>query len=205
MNAASDIHERLRAFHARNLEYLRLGLDRIGAARLIVETGADLRGPALDVGTGKGLLAIELARKGMSVVSVDVDGEEQEVARFLAQEAGVGGRITFVHGDAAHLSCPDGSFGCVAMMDVLHHLNEPGPVLREMARVLKHAGLIIVADFDEQGFDLVAGVHRREGRVHSRTATTIERAMAELEKAGCRSLGYSNLALHDVVVLVKER
>jgi ubiquinone/menaquinone biosynthesis C-methylase UbiE len=205
MKAASDIHDRLRAFHARNLEYHRLGLDRIGAARLIVETPGALCGPALDVGTGKGLLAIELARTGMAVVSVDVDGEEQELAKFLAQEAGVGSRMTFVHGDAAHLSYPDGHFGCVAMMDVLHHLDEPGPVLREMARVLEHAGRIIVADFDEQGFDLVAGVHRGEGRVHPRTATTIGHAMTELEKAGCRCLGYSNLALHDVVVLVKER
>jgi ubiquinone/menaquinone biosynthesis C-methylase UbiE len=202
---ASDIRARLRAFHARNLEYLRVGLDRIGAARLIVETAGALRGPALDVGTGKGLLAIELARKGMSVVSVDVDGDEQELARFLAQEAGVASRVTLVHGDAAHLPYPDGSFGCVAMMDVLHHLDEPGPVLREMARVLEHAGRIIVADFDEQGFDLVAGVHRGEGREHPRTATTIGHAMTELEKAGCRSLGHSNLALHDVVVLVKER
>ena len=197
--------DRVQVSHERDLLYQRRGLDRTAAARFVVASGGMLRGPALDVGTGKGLLAIELARTGMAVVSVDVDGEEQELAKFLAQEAGVGSRMTFVHGDAAHLSYPDGHFGCVAMMDVLHHLDEPGPVLREMARVLEHAGRIIVADFDEQGFDLVAGVHRGEGRVHSRTATTIERAMAELEKAGCRSLGYSNLALHDVVVLVKER
>ena len=204
MKAASDIAERLRAFHARNLEYRRLGLDRRHAARLIVETAGVLRGPALDVGTGKGLLAIELARTGMEAVSVDVDAEEQELAKVLAQEAGVAGRIRFVCGDAAHLSYPDGTFGCVAMMDVLHHLDEPGPVLHGMARVLKNAGLIIVADFDEQGFDLVADVHRGEGRDHPRTATTIEGAMAELGKAGCRCLGRSNLALHDVVVLVKE-
>jgi Methylase involved in ubiquinone/menaquinone biosynthesis len=205
MKAASDIHDRLRAFHARNLEYRRLGLDRLQAARLIVRAADALRGPALDVGTGKGLLAIELARTGIEVVSVDVDGEEQELAKFLAQEAGVGGHIIFVHGDAAHLSYSDGSFGCVAMMDVLHHLDEPGPVLREMARVLEHSGRIIMADFDEQGFDLVAGVHRGEGREHPRTATTIECEMVELEKAGCRCLGRSNLALHDVVVLIKER
>jgi ubiquinone/menaquinone biosynthesis C-methylase UbiE len=205
LKTAADIQERLRAFRARNLEYLRLGLDRIGAARLVVETAGALTGPALDVGTGKGLLAVELARTGMQVVSVDLDGEEQELAKFLAQEAGVASRIGFVCGDAAHLAYPDRSFGCVAMMDVLHHLDEPGPVLREMARVLRQAGLVIVADFDEQGFDLVAGVHHREGRVHPRTATTIEQAMTELEKTGCRCLGRSNPALHDVVVLVKER
>jgi SAM-dependent methyltransferase len=91
------------------------------------------------------------------------------------------------------------------MMDVLHHLDEPRPVFHEMARVLKHAGLVLVADFDEQGFDLVADVHRGEGREHRRTATTIEHAMAELENAGCRCLGRSALAMHYILVLAKER
>jgi len=173
MKAASDSLERLRAFRARSLQYGRLGHDRVGTARFVVETAGALRGPALDVGTGKGLLAIELARTGMEVVSVDVDAEEQELARLLAEEAGVGSRISFVRGDAAHLPYPDGTFGCVAMMDVLHHLDEPGPVLREMARVFNHAGLMVIADFDEQGFELVSRIHREEGRHHPRTAATV--------------------------------
>lgn len=88
MMAASDIQKRLHAFHWRNLEYLRFGLDRIAAARFVVEAARSLYSPALDVGTGKGLLAIQLARAGMEVVTVDVDDEEQRLARLLAEEAG---------------------------------------------------------------------------------------------------------------------
>jgi len=203
--AVPDSYERLRHFRARNLVYRRLGLDRIAAARFVVETAGVLRGPALDVGTGKGLLAIALARAGMEVVSVDVDGEEQELAKLLAEEAGVGNRICFVHGDAACLSYPDGYFGCVAMMDVLHHLDGPFPVLREMVRVLKDAGLMVVADFDEQGFDIVSRVHREEGRVHPRSAATVTLAQDELSRAGLRRITRKTGCLHEVVVLVKKQ
>jgi len=204
MRVTSSISERLRAFRTRSSHYLRLGYDRVAAARFVVETAGALCGPALDVGTGKGLLAIELARTGMEVVSVDVDGEEQELARLLAEEAGVGNQISFVHGDAAHLSYPDCTFGCVAMMDVLHHLDDPDPVLREMVRVLKDAGLIVVADFDEQGFELVSRVHREEGRDHPRTAATVVWAQDELSRAGLRRTRRTTGCLHDVVVLLKK-
>jgi len=197
-------HERLKAFHARNLQYLRLGYDRANAARFVVRAAGELAGPALDIGTGKGLCAVELARTGMNVVSVDVDVEEQEVAALVAEKAGVGGRIHFVHGNAAHLPYPDGYFGCAAMMDALHHLDEPSPVFREMARVVKDGGLIIIADFDEKGFDLLSRVHRAEGHDHPRTAATLIFAQDELLRAGFQEMARTTSCLHDVIVLLRK-
>jgi ubiquinone/menaquinone biosynthesis C-methylase UbiE len=177
---AMDALERLRAFRARDEQYRDLGHNRGAAARFVAEAAGLSQGAALDVGTGKGLLAIELARAGMEVVSVDLDADEQTLALLLALGEGVSNRIRFEHGDAAHLPHPDSSFGCVAMMDVLHHLHDPVPVLAEMARVLAPGGRMVVADFDEQGFDLVTRVHRAEGREHPRTAVTVSLAEAEL-------------------------
>lgn len=199
-----SVPERLRAFHARDEQYRRLGQDRWAAARFVAEAAGLFRGSALDVGTGNGLLAIELARAGMEVVSVDLDADEQELASLLAEEAGVSGRIRFVHGDAARLSFSDGSFGCVATMDVLHHLHAPVPVLAELTRVLAPAGLMVIADFDEQGFEIVSRVHRAEGREHPRTATTVSRAEAELAQLGLRPIARMTARLHDVAVLFKD-
>ena len=196
--------ERLRAFRTRNVEYVRLGHDRVAAARFVVEAAGALCGTALDVGTGKGLLAIELAHQGLEVVSIDVDDQERGLARLLGDEAGVASRITFDTGDAARLPYADGRFGCVAMMDVLHHLAEPGPVLREMARVVEVGGVILIADFDEQGFELVSRVHRMEGREHPRTAATVFAATDELAAAGFRCAVRTNGHRHDVVVLEKQ-
>ncbi len=193
--------EQLRAFRKRSQEYLRLGHDRLAAARFVVDAAGDLHGLALDIGTGKGLLAIELARRGIKVVSIDVDNKERELAQLLAQEAGVAGRISFDQGDAAHMPYADGHFGCVAMMDVLHHLAEPVPILNEMARVAAKDGMVIIADFDAPGFDLVSRIHHANGGEHSRTAATVSLALEELSRAGFSCMTKANGHQHDVVVL----
>jgi ubiquinone/menaquinone biosynthesis C-methylase UbiE len=195
--------EQLRAFRTRSQQYLSLGHDRLAAARFVVESAAELRGPALDVGTGKGLLAIELARRGMEVISVDVDSRERELARLLAEEAGVAALIRFEQADAAHLPYSNGQYGCVAMMDVLHHLTEPVPILNEMARVTASDGIAIIADFDETGFDLVSRVHRANGDEHPRTSASMSLALAALSRAGFSCRKNINGRQHEVIVLQK--
>ncbi|MFC1642025.1 methyltransferase domain-containing protein [Myxococcota bacterium] len=81
--------KQLHAFGGRSREYLRLGHDRLAAARFVVEAAGPLREPAFDIGTGKGLLAIELARRGLEVLTLDIDAQERKLARLLAEEARV--------------------------------------------------------------------------------------------------------------------
>lgn len=193
--------EQLNAFRLRSLEYLRLGHDRLAAVRFVVDTAGELRGPGLDIGTGKGLLAVELARRGLDVVSIDVDDRERALASLLAEEAGLASRIQFDAQNAAKLPYPSAHFGFVAMMDVLHHLAEPDAVLREMARVVAAGGSVLIADFDEQGFELVSRIHRAEGREHPRTSATLSLALEVLSWAGLSCLARTNGHQHDVIVL----
>ena len=192
------------AFLARTERYLSLGFDRFAAAEFVVKTGGRLSGPALDIGTGKGLTALALARRALEVVSVDTDANEQSLASFLAAEAGLRDHVRFVCGDASVLSFPDEYFGCAALVDILHHLQDPEPVLEETARVLKPSGILILADFSTEGFKLVARVHREEGREHPASGTTLESAAAFLSGRGfevsVRLSGHN----HDVIVLTKK-
>ena len=149
------------------------------------------------------LTAMALARRGLDVVSVDPDAEEQALALLLADEAGLAGRIRFACGDASDLPFPGGHFGCAALVGVLHHLGDPVPVLGETARVLKPGGIAILADFSPEGLEIVARVHREDGREHPVTGATPESAAALLSTRGfaveARLSGHN----HDVVVLVK--
>lgn len=205
MSVELEMQERLQVFHARSERYRLLGYDRAGAAQFVAGMVGVACGPALDVGTGKGVLAVELARTGLSVESVDIDGEEQSLAALLAREAGVEDRLRFLQADAASLPYPDAHFGCAAMMDVLHHLDAPRTVLREMARVVRENGLVVVADFDEEGFSIVGRVHEEDGRLHPRTQTTLEQAQEELCEEGLCCLKRADGFLHHVVVMQKRR
>ncbi|MBN1337336.1 MAG: class I SAM-dependent methyltransferase [Deltaproteobacteria bacterium] len=190
-------------FHARNQEYLREGLDRRASARFVARAAGTLRGPALDVGTGKGLLAIELARQALDVVSQDVDAEEQALAALLAEEAGVARRIRFVRGDAARVACSDGHFGCAAMMDVLHHLQDPEPVLREMGRCVGPGGVVVLADFTPEGFEIVARVHRASGREHPVSGATIAMGREMLRGMGLVPVLETRAQHHELLVVEK--
>jgi 2-polyprenyl-3-methyl-5-hydroxy-6-metoxy-1,4-benzoquinol methylase len=198
-----DLAQRRQAFETRTAQCRALGYDRLAAAGFVASAAGLLRGPALDVGTGKGLLAVELARLGLDVVSVDVDASEQPLASHLALEAGVGGKVRFLHREAARLPFRRDHFGCAAMMDVLHHIAEPGPVLAEMARTVKVGGVVILSDFTPEGFRLVARVHRAEGRAHSVSGVTVGQARSLLEQEGLDCIGERQGHLHEVAIMVR--
>lgn len=181
-----DLHERRTRFVARTEQYLNLGHDRFAAAAFVAQGAGDGRGRALDIGTGKGLLAMALASRGFLVATVDVDAQERELAAFLAEERGLQERIAFHAGDACALPFPDGSFDVVASMDALHHLEDGERALREAVRVLKPGGALILADFTEEGFALVERVHAVEGRHHPRSGFTPDWASGFLAAVGFR-------------------
>jgi len=204
LNNKSGLAERKKTFEDRNKLFQEAGFDRVEAADFVVDSAGPLEGPALDVGTGKGTLARAIALRGIEVVSVDIDEDEQELARLLALEAGVAEKIRFIHCDASSIPFPGGYFGCVAMMDALHHLEHPERILREMVRVLRPGGVFIIADFNEDGFDLVARVHGTEGREHPRFPATVDGAVEKLIGIGLQRLKKTNGCFHHVAILKKE-
>jgi ArsR family transcriptional regulator len=99
-----------------------------------------------DVGTGTGILAKEVARLGLRVVAVDHSPRMLEAAReSLAGEA-----ITSVElrrGEAQALPLADAEVNAALAHMVLHYLPQPAEALREMARVVKPGGVVVVVDF----------------------------------------------------------
>jgi len=121
----------------------------------------------------------------------------------LTAEAGLADQIRFVQGDASDLPFPGGHFGCAVLVGVLHHLQDPAPVLGEMARVLRPSGIVILADFSPEGFELVARVHRDEGREHPVSGVTPESAATFLSMRGFAVEARLSGHKHDVIVLAK--
>jgi ubiquinone/menaquinone biosynthesis C-methylase UbiE len=169
-----ELERREAHFWERTAQYKDLGHDRLLAASFILDAAGRLEGPTLDLGTGMGLAARELARRGLDVESVDVNAEDQQVAAFLTKDPALAARIRFTLADGAALPFPDALFGCAVTLDVLHHLTDGVAVLKELARVVKPGGLVVLADFSPEGFALVSTVHASEGRTHPEGPATLD-------------------------------
>lgn len=102
---------------------------------------SDLSGDrALDVATGSGGLAFELAERFGEVVAVDLPDVLARVAPAPHE------RIRWQGMDAEALAFPDASFDAVAVAWSLHHFRDPRRVLGEMRRVLRPGGRLVVVE-----------------------------------------------------------
>ncbi len=106
-------------------------------------------GRVLDVATGTGDLALELAKRVGSdgeVVGSDFSEGMLERARAKAQGAAPAGRLRFEWGDAAALPYPDGCFDAATVGFGARNFADLGRGLAEMARVVRPGGRVVVLE-----------------------------------------------------------
>jgi ubiquinone/menaquinone biosynthesis C-methylase UbiE len=115
-----------------------------------VAMGIPPRGKVLDMGTGPGFVAIELARlldgTGCQVVGMDLSDAMLALAAENGTKAGLDGILSWRVGDARAMSFDDDEFDFVISNDSLHHWDDPLLVFDEIARVVKADGQCIVHD-----------------------------------------------------------
>jgi len=99
-----------------------------------------------DIGTGTGILALELARLGLHVVAVDHSPRMLTSAREKMEREGVE-TVELREGEAHQLPLADGEVHAAFAHMVLHYLPAPGDALREMARIVRPGGTVVVVDF----------------------------------------------------------
>lgn len=97
----------------------------------------------LDVATGTGDLAIELARRGVEVVGSDFSDEMLNVAR---RKAGGRDRLRFEHGNALELPYGDDEFDAATVGFGARNFSDLDRGLSEMARVVRPGGRVVVLE-----------------------------------------------------------
>ena len=111
-----------------NIHYHRVVLDAVPA-------GART---ALDVGTGNGLLARDLADAVPSVTAVDDDAD---VLLSAQRESSA---VEWLQGDVMTHPFAAESFDVVASIATLHHLGDPQPALRRLADLTAPGGVVLI-------------------------------------------------------------
>ena len=100
---------------------------------------------AIDLGAGAGHASLALAPHVAKVVAIDPTPEMLAVGARLAAERGIA-NVTAVIATADALPCPDAAFDVAISRFSIHHWPDPGAALREVARVLRPGGRIVLID-----------------------------------------------------------
>ena len=100
-----------------------------------------------DIGTGTGVLAIELALAGLAVIAVDHSDKMLASAKVNAKAAGVAAQIEFRAGEATALPIRTATVDAALAHMVLQYMPRPQDALVEMARVLRPGGRVVLVDF----------------------------------------------------------
>ena len=98
----------------------------------------------LDVGCGAGFLCNAFAEKGLSMTGLDNSPESLRIASLHDRT----GKVLYKTGDAYALPFADESMDVITCLDFLEHVERPGDVIRECARVLKPDGLFFYHTFN---------------------------------------------------------
>jgi SAM-dependent methyltransferase len=107
-------------------------------------------GPVVELGVGDGRIAIEAARRGRSIVGVDLSPAMLRLCRAHAETAGVLDRLTLLEADfrnfilpkpAALIALPYHSLGHLTSLDA------KGDALRHIHTQLRPGGLFVFDDF----------------------------------------------------------
>ena len=131
--------------------YTRWRASEIGAtteqleSQLVLELVGDLHGRrVLDVGCGDGEFALELAKRGAVVTGIDASAAMIDAAKRRATQHNVD--ITFQVGMAEQLAFSAERFDVVTAITILCFVGDAAPVFREIARVLRPGGRLVIGE-----------------------------------------------------------
>lgn len=132
---------------------MRAGLFPENVRRKAVEKAQLVAGEiAADLGAGTGFITEELLARGLSVIAVDQSPRMLEV---LQRKFGVTGRVETREGGADNLPIKAESVHAVLANMYLHHVNDPERAVREMVRILKPGGRVVITDLDKHELEFL--------------------------------------------------
>ncbi|HKN46623.1 MAG TPA: methyltransferase domain-containing protein [Candidatus Polarisedimenticolia bacterium] len=144
--------------------------------RLVAFSGARAGEKALDAACGPGIVTAALRDQGLFAVGVDL------TRAMLREAARAGG--PYVRGDLERLPFRAAAFDLLICRSTFHHLPDPGRVLREMVRVVRRGGRVVIEDMrapdDPAQRKYHETIERLRDRAHARALTLGElRSLAE--------------------------
>jgi SAM-dependent methyltransferase len=118
-------------------------LNRLTNASFVRFLGVAPGARVLEVGSGLGILAAEVAAAASDVHVVGVESAAAQLAAAVSDP-----RVEYVLGDAHALQFPDASFDLVYGRYILEHVSDPERVVGEMRRVARPGARVAICEND---------------------------------------------------------
>lgn len=130
---------------------LSLGIDTIWRKRAIDQLRPDTPKVILDVATGTADVALEAARQlsPERIVGLDISNEMLDIGRQKVSKKGLDPVIELIEGDSENLMFPDNTFDAITVAFGVRNFENLELGLREMNRVLKPGGQLVVLEFSQ--------------------------------------------------------
>ena len=143
----ADLFARISGHYDLMNDVMTLGMHRGWKRRTAALAAQALPGPALDVSTGTGDLALQLARRPGVDWTVGLDLLPEMIAlargRAMRQRAAA---VSLMLGDALSLPFPAGTFACATAGFSLRNMPDVRQAIAEMARVIQPGGRVALLE-----------------------------------------------------------
>jgi len=109
----------------------------------------ELRGVLIDVGCGSGNLIVEIAQnfEEVKLLGIDISSDVLDLAQKRANLNEVNEKVKFKNGSVEKLPLLDNTADFIVSSFSLHHWSDSKKALRELVRVLKKEGILLIFDF----------------------------------------------------------
>ncbi len=107
---------------------------------------------AADIGAGTGFMAEGLLKNGLKVIAVD---QSEAMLTEMKKKLRQFDHVEYTLGESERLPIEDGAVDYVFSNMYLHHVKNPLNAIKEMVRVLKTGGKLIITDLDEHEFEFL--------------------------------------------------
>lgn len=133
-------------------DLMSMGIHRLWKRFTIELSGVRPGHRVLDIAGGTGDLTMkfsDLVGPEGQVVLADINASMLQVGRGRLTDRGYVGNIEYVQADAEHLPFPDNHFNAVSIAFGLRNVTDKDQALRDMTRVLKPGGKLMVLEFSK--------------------------------------------------------
>lgn len=117
---------------------------RVRARKIMSAVEPDIN-PILDAGCGIGTYALDLGYNNRVVYAVDIDKSKIEMGKDICRQLNLGNYVYYRKANLARLPFEGQMFSNIIMSDVLEHIEFDAPVMKELTRVLRINGVIIIS------------------------------------------------------------